>query len=281
MDPYNKHISGVNIHHPTATPKSVLYGASETQVPHIEDYSQVSNRGFNDAYRKFDCSLDSDLILWNKGPAILSIVDKNTMDEYEQINQFWMYDKSICKPVCVIHNKPCTRILGFSEHFESLSNPYIVHYYQNDEDNYTLYSRRLRSLFPRIYCVNSCEISQDGQYALLAGVSNHGSNKTGKVAPGYPILHICKMNEKLYKVNSKILCHTQQSGFPSRIRRVKGCEIYLIGLKKHIFIYKFQNELLEHINTVENVHDNQILDFQLKNDYLYSIARDEPKLGMT
>ena len=181
----------------------------------------------------------------------------------------------------MIHNRTCSRILGFSEHFESRSAPYIVHYYQNDDENYTLYSRRLRNLFPSIYCVNSCEISQDGQYALLAGVSNNGYNKNGKAAPGYPILYICKMTEKLYKVNSKILCHTQKTGFPSRIRRVRGNNVYLIGCKKHIFIYKFENELLEHITTVENVHDNQIVDLQLKNDYLYSIARDEPKLGIT
>lgn len=91
-------------------------------------------------------------------------------------------------------------------------------------------------------------------------MSNHTNNKTGKVTPGYPMLYICRFNEKLYKVNSKVLCHTQQLGFPSRIRRVQGTDLYLIGCKKHIFLYKFENEVLEMITTVENVHENQILD---------------------
>lgn len=226
----------------------------------MNDYSSELNKGFNDVYRKFDCSQGSDLMVWNKGPGILSIVDKNLIDEYEEINNFWMYDTSICKPVCSTHTRDCTRIFGVSEHFEHMSSPYIIHYFQHDEDNYTLFSRRLKNTFPSLYCINSCEVSQDGKYILLAGVSNHTNNKTGKVTPGYPILHICRFNEKLYKVNSKVLCHTQQLGFPSRIRRIQSTDLYLIGCKKHIFLYKFENEVLEMITTVENVHENQILD---------------------
>lgn len=90
---------------------------------------------------------------------------------------------------------------------------------------------------------------------MILGLERKKSRQAaGKFSSGHPILFVAKFGQKLFKINSIKLGRAEEIGFGSIIRRVLGYDIYLIGCKRSVFIYKFTNETLELISFVSDAH---------------------------
>lgn len=181
----------------------------------------------------------------------------------------------ICKPICAASTRSGRKIIGFSE----LKNfQYIVHYYEKQSDNFIQYSKRLNLIFPRFYCVTSVEMNSEGNIFYLAGLTNEAYNSQKGASPGVPMIAACEMEEGVGVVTWMEISNSKKFGLPTRIRRVKGTEILLVGCKKHIIVFEYLNKKFEKIEILNDIHENQICDFEFHKKTIYSKALNESRI---
>lgn len=216
--------------------------------------------------------MNNDVILWNKGPGCLSLVKRDKLEEITSIEDFWVHEMQLCKPISLVANRNASKILGISE-LKKFS--YVLHYYQRERHNFTQFTKKLKIFFPRFYCINSTEINSEGNLLYLAGLEKTRENTPGKI-----ILAVCEFKETLDIVTWMKISSDDSYGIPTVLKRVKGSEVLLIGCNGHIIVLEFleKNRKIVKIGEMNDIHDNQISDLAFNKKVIYSKAINEDKV---
>jgi hypothetical protein len=118
------------------------------------------------------------------------------------------------------------------------------------------------------------EVSSDGSIAYIAGheESSSGNDKLKVIAISFDralrqLGNIELTNLEYLRVN--------------RMKRIKGEETLILGCNKHFAIVDVENKNFREIANIPNVHTGNILDFELRDKYLYSKGSSESAVKVT
>lgn len=237
-----------------------LPGLTEAGIP-IEDLH---------CYRH---SLDDEFLLWRSGQDNLTIVDAIDFEENEVLKQFWTYEKRSSMPFAACASRSANKIVATSQ---AGPDNYILHYY---EDAFELnapiaYNRPVGVIIPSMYKLTCMDVSFDERRVYIAGLAM--VNGTA----GQPIVLACTFDQYFEELSAKILSDIPY-GTPRRMKRIRGTEILIVGCDRSFAILEYINGQLIQIGTLQNIHDNEITDFEIRGKYLYSTAFNEPLIKVT
>lgn len=203
----------------------------------------------------------------------MSLVRKRNFEEVFNSGDFWVYEDQICRPMCALSTRSGSKILGVSE----LKNfHFIVHYAETK--GYVRSTRPINSIFPQFYCINSIEIDQEGNTVFLAGLTNLTINSPQGATPGYMMVAACSFEEDLPIISWMKISNSQSYGLPTRLKRVKGTNILIVGCKGHVIILNYFAQNFKKLNEYQDIHENQICDFEFDSKNIYSKAIHEDKI---
>jgi hypothetical protein len=218
-------------------------------------------------YGEFDhfvSSLCNSQILVSKGLASLSLVDKTTLKELGEISNFFSFEGKATRPFAAVSNKNFTKILGASL---TEDNKYCLHYLQlvgplNGNFTKVAELNSLVSTFlPSSPEIKALEVSQSGEYVFLgAFYPNQRSTE----------LLVAKFDSSLAIV-SRFDIGYQKHAKPRRIKRIKGYNIVIVGLRKNLVIVEY-NEVtgnFQLLKELEKVSKSDIVDFEFRDGVLY------------
>jgi hypothetical protein len=216
-------------------------------------------------------SLDYGYLLWRSGQDNLSILDATTFECDEVIKQFWTYNQQSSMPVAAVSNVTASRIVATSQ---AGPDNYVIHYYQDDQFGNIAYARPVAEVILSMYKLTCMEVSYDEQRVYIAGIAVVDGRA------GTPIAVACRFDETLEEIAAKRLIDLDY-GTPYRMKRMTGTEILVIGCVRHFAILEYIDGQLIQLASLENIHDNEICDFEIRGNYMYSTAFNEPLIKAT
>ena len=228
----------------------------------------------NQKFHHYIHSVDKNFMLWRAGQEKIVVVNTDTFEAVEQIDQFWSYQNSGCSPITACSNRTGTKILGCSM---SARQGCILHYFErSSEDEVVSFTKPLTEILPEMHKVTCLEVSSDESKIFLAGLENLDGR------PGAPILLCCTFDKELNKYSALMLDPENVGiGFPSRMKRIQGTKVLVIGCKKDFVIVERIHYSLQLLGGIINIHQGQICDFVTSRGMLYSKGVDEPYIVMT
>lgn len=210
-------------------------------------------------------------MLWRSGGSDLKIYDvaKNKVDE--TIKNFWTYQNETTKPIAAIASADAYKILGVST---SQSKGSILHYYERQDQNITIMSELDRRVLEPLLVSTFCaEVSSNGQFAYIGGVSTQ--DQSTKVAT----LYVCEFN-KGFKIRTKEILDEPTSKQPIVMRRFPSYDILAIGLYKNLVLVEFDdtNNKMIKLARIPNHHTDFITDIAIKAEKIYSKSLNEKQV---
>lgn len=216
-------------------------------------------------------SLDYAYFLWRSGQDNLSIIDTETFECVEVIQQFWTFDNASSMPVAACANVNADKIVATSQ---AGPENYIIHYYEDSIDKSVAYARPVGEVIPSMYKLTALEVSADERRVYIGGLAIVDGRA------GSPVVITCLLDETLREVAANLLDDLDY-GTPRRIVRKEGTEILIIGCDRHFAILEYVGDKLIQIASLPNVHDNEICDFVIRGRFMYSTAFNEPLIKAT
>lgn len=217
-------------------------------------------------------SLDRKYFLWRSGQDNLTILNKENFEAVDVIKQFWTFEKRSSMPVAAASNRKASKIIGTSQ---AGPENYVVHYYEDEPGVNIAYAKPVSEVIPSMYKLTCMDVSFDEQRVYIAGLLGNGG------IAGNAVVIACEFNEKLREISGKRLDDVNY-GVPHRLKRVKGStEQMIVGCDKHFAIMEFIGGKMVQIGSILNAHDNEICDFVLRGNFLYSTAFNEPTIKVT
>jgi len=210
---------------------------------------------FND-YRY---SLDDIFFLWRSGNNGITIVEAETFEKQETIDNFFTYKGMPTSPIAACANRVASKICGTSK---AGPNEYILHYYEDNMDGSPIisYSKPVSSIIPSMVQVTCMDVSYDEMRIYIAGMA---------ILEGraLPIVVACGFDPRFPELSAKLLKDLPY-GTPHR-------------LNKHFTFLECKGGQLSQIGSIPDVHKNEICDFEVRDNYLYSKAYGEPVIKVT
>lgn len=218
-------------------------------------------------------SLDDEYMLWRSGQDNLSVVETKDFEEVERLKQFWTYNKKSSMPFAACASRSANKIVATSQ---AGPENYILHYYEDDfgMKEPIAFNRPVDVIIPSVYKLTCMDVSFDERTVYFAGLAMVNGT------PGQPVVLACTFDQYLKELSAKILTDLPY-GTPRRMKRIKGTEVLVVGCDKSFAVLEYANGQLMQIGSLENIHDNEITDFEVKGRYLYSTAFNEPVIKVT
>lgn len=218
--------------------------------------------------KDFRHSLDDSYMLWRSGDSNLKIYDvvKNKTDE--TIKEFWKYQNETTKPIAAIASADAYRVLGVSI---SETKATILHYYERQDQNITIMSEVDRKVLePLLVSLNSAEVSSNGNFAYLGGLSM--KDQTTKV----PTLYVCEFNRG-FKIRAKEILDEPNSKQPIVMRRFPSYEILAIGLYQTLILVEFDENTnkVQKLARIPNYHSDYIAGMAIKGEKIFTKSLGE------
>lgn len=216
-------------------------------------------------------SQDYAYFLWRSGQDNLSIIDTDTFECVEVIQQFWTFENASTMPVAACANVNADRIVATSQ---AGPDNYIIHYYEDSIDQNVAYAKPIGAVVPSMYQVTALETSADERRVYLGGLAIVDGRA------GSPVVITCMLNDSLREISANLLDELD-FGAPRRIVRKEGTEVIFIGCDRHIAIMEFIGDRLQQWASLPNIHDNEITDMVIRGRFLYTTAFNEPLIKAT
>lgn len=223
-------------------------------------------------FHNYRHSHDDHFFLWRSGQDNISIVDLENFEVNEVLKRFWIFNKLSSMPFAACSDRHAERILATSQ--SGLDN-FVVHYYENSKNGSENFSKSLEEVIPNLAKLTCLDVSKDASCVFLAGTTIRSGNLGGKA-----VVLLCEFNKYLKEIDLCFLDNLTY-GTPRRLKRIKGTDIVIVACDKHFAVLEFCQGKLIQIGSLENIHDNEICDFELRDQYLYSTAFNEPLLKLT
>lgn len=222
-------------------------------------------------FHNYRHSLDYAYFLWRSGQDNLSIINTETFECVEVIQQFWTYNNASSMPVAATANVNADRIVATSQ---AGPENYIIHYYEDSIDKDVAFARPIGQVIPSMYQVTALESSADEQRVYIGGLAVIDGRA------GSPVMITCLLDESLREISALLLDDLDYQA-PRRIIRKEGTEILFVGCDRHIAILEYVGNRLVQLNSLPNVHDNEITDMIIRGRFLYTTAFNEPLIKAT
>lgn len=226
----------------------------------------------NENYNHYRHSLDDRYILWRNGHNDLSVYDCEALKNDEVIKNFWDYKAKSTAPVAAISNREVSKILALSQ---LDPNTQVIHYLEKDEKLKNHKSEFLmRDIFPRMRKLTTMEVNSDGTTAYIAGQeeSNSGPDRLKVMAVSF---------DRNLRILSDLELNSMDYQRINRMKRVKGEETLVLGCNKHFSLLDVENRNMKEVANIPDVHSGDILDFELRDKYLYSKGSNESDVKVT
>ena len=262
--------SHLMLHEPNSN-NLVLYDNNFNAVKRLD--GQYESGPVNEHFNDYRYSLDDIYFLWRSGNGGLTIVDAETFEPQETINNFWSYNEALCQPLAACANRAGTKICGTSQ---AGPNAYILHYYEDRMDGGPpiSYAKPVVSIIPSMYQVTCMDVSNDERRVYIAGMAR----MEGGV--GRPIVVACGFDERLVEL-SAVTLKDLDYGTPRRLKRLKGSEVLVVACNRHFSFLECRGSQLYPLGSIADVHENEICDFEVRGNYLYSKAYGESVVKVT
>lgn len=244
-----------------------------TPTARIEEGTKEEGEVKHD-FKHFRHSLDDSYMLWRSGGDALKIYDvtKNKVDE--TIVNFWRYQSEKTRPIGAIASADAYRILGISM---LDSKQTVLHYYERNDQNITLISEQdRRVLEPLLHSINSAEVSSNGQFAYLGGLSMKDKSTV------VPTLYVCEFN-KGFRIRAKEILDEPSSKQPMVMSRFPSYEVLAIGLYQTMVLVEFDETTSKIVKLarIPNLHADYIVDISIKSEKIYTKGLNENFVKVT
>lgn len=257
------------IHQPEAND---MYCIDDSNIERERTKGRSEPGPMNETYNHYRHSLDDRYILWRNGPKDLDIYDCEMMRNDETVPDFWTHNGQTSRPIAAISNREVSKALGLSQLNPSTQ---VLHYIEKDQNyNFVKNSVQATDLFPNMRKLTTMEVSSDGNTAYIAGLEQQGGNEKPKV--------MAVTFDKNMRVISSCDLTTLDYKRINRMKRIKGEEVLVLGTNKHFSLVDNENmRQLKEIGNVPNVHHADIVDFEMRDKYLYSRGDAETDIKVT
>lgn len=123
-----------------------IYCIDESAIERERSKGRQEQGPMNETYNHYRHSLDDRYVLWRNGPKDLDIYDCEMMRNDETVQDFWMHNGRVCRPIAAISNKEVSKALGLSQ-FDQ--NTQVLHYIEKDSQyNFVKQSMPTNQVFP-------------------------------------------------------------------------------------------------------------------------------------
>lgn len=218
-------------------------------------------------YGEFDhfiSSMCDTHILVSKGLGSVSLVDTTSLREIGEIEHFFELNGKPTRPFATISNQDFTKILGASL---TEDNQYCLHYLELNaplDGDFTKVVKKndlVKNFIPINPEIKAMEVSQSGKYIYL-GAFNPDTRQTE--------ILVAKFDSSLEIVSSYNVGF-QKHAKPRRIKRIKGYNILIIGLRKNLVMveYNERSGRFTLLKELEKVCRSDIVDFEFRDGVLY------------
>lgn len=128
--------------------------------------------------------------------------------------------------------------------------------------------------------ITAMEVSADGNTVYLAATEDNRDTRHATTNPEVPKIVAATFDKELRFISGIPLHHHQYVRI-NRLKRVKGEEILIGGCYKHFCVVEYVDKNLKEIGSIPNVHNGDIIDFELKDKTLYSRGMLESSIKVT
>lgn len=206
-------------------------------------------------------------MLWRQGKESICIIDRKNFKIVNSISDFFIYKSTTTKALSACASKDASKILAISQH--PTNDKFILHYFECDSEHVErIRTKYLQRVFPEMSEAYDIEVSKDSSKIYLGGV-NKFNGKTMLVCADF----VKNLNVVTYTILDQL-----DFGKPRVIKRIKGYEILIIGCNYHYCIVQFHKKKFNVLACINDVHKSRILDFEYKNQLIYSIGENDKEL---
>ena len=229
-------------------------------------------------FHRFQHSKDTTFMLWRSGLGTLNIVDLQTFEIVEELDDFWRFEGLQTEPLAACADCFAERILSISR---SSDNQTVVHYYENSRKKNIHFKKAIFDVFEFDILKATClEVSREQDIAFIAGVDSSGIKQSGPNG----VLVACRFREDLLELDCLSFLEDPELldlGTPRIMKRVEGTDILILACRNNIAIFNFSQNSFKKIATMKALHQQKITDFVLYGSQLFSRGQDEDILKIT
>lgn len=206
-------------------------------------------------------------MLWRQGKESICIVDRKTFKVVNSISDFFVYKTTTTKPISACASRDAAKILAISQN--PSNSRFILHYFECDEEHIErIRTKYIQRIYPEMSEACDLEVSADSSKVYVGGVNKFN----GKA------MLICSDFTKNLNIVSYTILDQLDFGKPRVIKRIKGYEILVVGCNYHYAIVQFKDFKFVNLACINDVHKSRILDFEYKNQLIFSIGENDNDL---